>query len=242
MGELLLSSDHVVFSLSLGLLFALLLLELAATMIGGSVFGTGHDVSGDVSVGESDFDIGTDEVPDLHTMMSGEAAAEGDLTAPDGFSALIGIGQSPLMIWLAAVLLGFGVAGFAMQAACALVIGHTLPALLALPIAAIAALAFAKRFANGFARMLPKIETTATSHRLLGGLKGVVSQGTSRTGSAAEVRPRDRHGNFHHLRCEPLRAQDIIPEGTEVLTLRQRQPNGTVELRIIPLSQTETAP
>jgi hypothetical protein len=44
------------------------------------------------------------------------------------------------------------------------------------------------------------------------------------------VRLRDRHDNIHHIRCEPLRDEDVIPEGTEVLTLRRRVP-GAERLR-----------
>lgn len=49
----------------------------------------------------------------------------------------------------------------------------------------------------------------------MGGLRGTVTQGTARAGSAAEVRLRDRHGNLHFMRCEPFHDADIIPEGAE---------------------------
>jgi hypothetical protein len=66
-------------------------------------------------------------------------------------------------------------------------------------------------------------------------LRGTVTQGTARRGSPAEVRLRDRHGNTHYQRCEPWHEADVIPEGTEVVTLRMRRPDGGWSLRILPI-------
>jgi membrane protein implicated in regulation of membrane protease activity len=145
----------------------------------------------------------------LHT----HEAAEVD----HGFAALIGLQNMPLMIWLAALLFSFGTAGFMVQK-----LTGGLPIWLAVAMAAMAALAFTRTFARGFARLVPKFETTATSVQFMGGLRGVVTQGTARVGAAAEVKLRDRHGNLHFVRCEPFSVEDQIVEGTEVLTLRKR--------------------
>jgi hypothetical protein len=114
-------------------------------------------------------------------------------------------------------------------------VGPPLSPCVAVPIALFGALKFARGFSASFARLIPRYETTATKAQFMGGLRGVVSQGIARQGAAAEVRVRDRHGNLHHLRCEPFRATDIIPEGTEVLTLRTRLGPDHWGLRVVPV-------
>jgi hypothetical protein len=96
------------------------------------------------------------------------------------------------------------------------------------------AVAFTRLFGSALAGLLPQIETTATSAQFMGGLRGIVTQGTARQGAPAEVRLRDRHGNTHHMRCEPFRDTDVIEQGTEVLLLRKRTPGGWT-LQIVPL-------
>ena len=186
---MLLDPDYAPFTLALGLLAGLVLLELGALMIGTSLMG--------------------DE-------------AESPLAEPQAQGA-------PLMIRAAAFLLGFGSVGLIVQSLVAP------PPFVAPGVALILGIGFSRAFSRLFARALPRITTTATSAQFMGGLQGLVTQGTARRGSAAEVRLRDRHGNLHHFRLEPLNDADIIPEGTEVMTVRRREGTQFI-LRIIPLS------
>jgi hypothetical protein len=114
-------------------------------------------------------------------------------------------------------------------------LGAPLATGLAMLPAALAGLVVARVVAGIVGGLVKPNETTATGPQFLGGLRGIVTQGTARRGSAAEVRLRDRHGNLHFLRCEPFRETDVIPQGTEVLTLRQRNPGGGWGLRILPI-------
>ena len=61
---------------------------------------------------------------------------------------------------------------------------------------------------------------------------GVVTQGTARRGAPTEVRLTDRHGNTHYIRAEPLKDDDVIVAGTQVLVLRHKLNEG---YRIVPL-------
>jgi hypothetical protein len=131
--------------------------------------------------------------------------------------------------------MGFGLSGLILQSVVQNILGAPLGTTLAVLIAAVIGLGFARTFARFFGNLLPQIETTATSAQFMGGLRGIVTQGTARNGQPAEVRLRDRHGNTHYLRCEPFRESDVIREGTEVLTLRERLAKGGWGLRILPL-------
>lgn len=234
----LLSLPYVPFALALGFLLALLLVEVVALLVGGSVL-SGAGESADLSPLESSFDLDPGTEPDVPQLLAASEALD-DLGAaplePGGLSGLLGLGHSPFMVWLAALALGFGVSGLAVQSLATSTLGGPLPLLVVGAGALVLGLAFARRFARLFGRLLPGVETSATSIQFLGGLRGVVSQGTARSGSPAEVRLFDRHGNVHHLRCEPFVVGEEIPEGTEVLTLRERQGQGRWGLRIVRLS------
>jgi hypothetical protein len=239
MFQALLSTPYVPFALALGLLLALLGLELIALLLGGSLLGSGDADAPDVAGPEAQFDFAPDAEPDVGALLEASVAMEApDQDLPDGsagWAGLIGLGHTPFMIWLAALLMGFGLSGLILQSVVQNILGAPLGTTLAVLIAAVIGLGFARTFARFFGNLLPQIETTATSAQFMGGLRGVVTQGTARNGQPAEVRLRDRHGNTHYLRCEPFRDTDIIPEGTEVLTLRERLANGGWGLRILPL-------
>ncbi|MDK8871064.1 OB-fold-containig protein [Paracoccus sp. SSJ] len=237
MPDHLLSTAYVPFSLAFGLLVALLLLEIVALLVGGSLLAgeaDGPDIDTDLS---ATFDLEADAAPDMGELVAASdrmIAAEPQTAAPQGLATWLGLGHTPLTIWLAALLLAFGLSGFLMQTLAESLIAHPLPAWIAVPVASLIGIAFAARFAQAFARLLPQIETSATSAQFMGGLRGVVSQGNARHGSPAEVRLRDLHGNIHHLRCEPLLPDEVIAEGTRVLTVRQRVPGSkSWTLRII---------
>lgn len=228
-----LTPAYVPFALALGLLVALLMLEVLVQLVGGSLLG-GDAPEIDAGI-ESSFDFDPGAEPDVAALVD---MADADVPAPSGgdasiASSLLGLGKAPTMIWVASVLTGFGVTGLVVQGAASAVFGAPLPGLVASIPAAIVAFGFARAFAGVFARLVPATETTATRVQFMGGLRGYVSQGVARRGSPAEVRLRDRHGNTHYLRCEPFADADVIPEGTAVLTLRQRRGPDDWELRIV---------
>lgn len=227
----LLSGPFLPFSLALSLLIGLLALELVALALGASLFGTDGalpDVAPDPA-----FDLPAGAEPDL-TALVAASEAMGSAPAPETGGtamALLGLGRVPFAIWLAALLLGFGVGGMAIQTAT----GAALPGWLAALPAAAMGLGAARFVAATLSNLVRQNETTATGPQFLGGLRGLVTQGTARRGSPAEVRLRDRHGNIHYQRCEPWRDGDVIPEGTDVITLRERRPGGGWGLRILPI-------
>lgn len=214
------------FSIALGLLFGLMLLEILAALVGGTLLGLG---------GEAEFDLDIDtglegadgfDLADADMLEVGEAP---NLDAATGPGDWLGLSKAPTMVWVAALLLGFGLTGLIVQT----ITGSIIPSGITAIAAALAGVGFARQFAGVFARLIPKSESTALSERSLGRRKGVVSQGTAARGKPAEVRVVDGHGNMHHLRAEPLRDDVAIPPGTEVLVMRQPGGHG---YRLIPLS------
>ena len=256
MFDLLLSDGMFPFTLALALLFGLLALEVVFGLLGGTLLGAGADGADldgpdldgpdlDVDMpdlGDMDIDLGLDgtdiDIGDLELADAGLDGPDldgpdldGDLPdgAPDGagsVAAWLGFGKMPALIWLASILLAFGLSGLVIQSVADSLFGAPLPAWLpALPAAA-AAIWFARQFGALFARLLPKMETEALSERHLGRRAGVVTQGTASRGRPAEVRVTDRSGNAHSLRAEPLRDDVTIPQGTKVMVLRHRHESG----------------
>lgn len=239
------------FSFALALLFGLAALELAALLIGTSFLGgesdagidagDGPDLGGADLADMGDLSLEADGLGDLGDVdladIDGLDAAEGSdalQAGGGGLSAWLGLGQMPMLIWLATVLLGFGLSGTALQMALRDLLSMTAPAWMASVPAAGFALWFARRFGAGFARILPQVETEALSDRSLGRRRGVVTQGTAAKGRPAEVRVMDGYGNAHYLRAEPLAKGEEIAQGTEVLVIRDRRQDAYV---LIPLSE-----
>lgn len=240
MFDLYLTEPFIPFTVALALLFGLLALEIVLALLGGTLLGLGAEPDLDLDLeldvpdlGDLDLDLG-DVDPQLFDLAEPELDAGGPdaPSTPFGPASWLGLGRVPTLIWLAAMLLAFGISGLVLQNLAAALVGSALPAVLASVPSAVAAIWFARRFGAAFARLLPKTETTALSARHLGRRTGVVTQGTARRGKPTEVRVIDRHGNTHYLRGEPLRDDDEIPAGTRVVVLRHRLEDG---YRLVPL-------
>jgi len=244
--DTLLSGAYAPFTFAIALLFGLLILELAFALLGGTLLGAGGaDADIDMDV---DFDIGDlgdmaevgvdldglDMDPSEFELPSPEDIAgeiDGAPEAAPGIAAWLGLGKVPGLIWLAVFLLAFGMGGIVLQNIAGAIIAP-LPLYLAIPPVVIAALWFARGFGTVFARLLPKTETQSVAQSSLGRRTGVVTQGTAKRGTPAEVRVTDRFGNSHYLRAEPMQDHDEIVQGAEVLVLRHRPTGGFRLLQI----------
>jgi hypothetical protein len=161
----------------------------------------------------------TDFAPDL------DADADGDMGAGDvgdGLLAFLGIGRLPLMIWLALFLMLFTLIGFGGQQLVQSLSGEILPALLAGPAAALAALPFTAILARPLARIMPKDETTAVSLDSLVGRFAWVEIGTARRGSPARAKVLDIHSHAHFIMVEPDNDDQAFLAGEKLLLVRRQ--------------------
>ena len=239
--DFLLEGAFAPFTLALALLTGLMVLELVALLLGGSLIGSDGDADLDLGageVGELDLDLNGSDLGGVEGLDAADldlSDAEFDLElAPDapvgagvsaqpGLAAWLGLGRMPMVIWLGTVLLGFGLSGMGMQVALSSTFGLTAPAWAAAIPSGAFAFWFARIFGAAFARVLPQTKTEVLSERNLGRRRGVVTQGTAAKGRPAEVRVIDGYGNAHYLRAEPLKDGDSIAQGTEVLVIRDRR-------------------
>ncbi|MEO1775537.1 MAG: OB-fold-containig protein [Pseudomonadota bacterium] len=207
------------FAGALGLVAGLCLLEVLMAFAGLSMLGeAGADAGGDLGV-----DAGTEVGFDAEADADFDAEVEAGGAAAGGLLSWLGVGQVPLMIWLAGTLTAFGIAGYGLQLLAATVLGAPAPALLAAGVALVPGVAAGASVARLLGRLVPKTESTAISTRSYGGRRGVITTGTARRDNPAEVRFRDAHGNTHYTMVEPIHDDDELPEGTEVAIVRLRE-------------------
>lgn len=143
-------------------------------------------------------------------------------SGPSAFLSWIGARDVPCLIWLVSFLTMFGLFGLIIQSIALTVLGAPLFTLLAVLVAIMPALAITRVIANWVALIMPKTETSAMRTRFLGGHSGTITQGTASRGKPAEAKIKDRHGNMHYLRVEPLNDDGIFPQGSDVTVIRKR--------------------
>ncbi len=208
MTEIFFNAQSYPFSIALLIVLGLFLLEIISLILGNSILsieGDGPEMDLDL---DADFDIDTDPV---------ELSV-----APSGLLGWIGVKDVPLLIWLVSFLTMFGLSGLVLQNAVVSIFGAALPALPA-SLAGFTIGLFGARFiARLIARIIPRHESAAMRKRFLGGHHGIITQGTARRGKPAEAKIKDRFGNFHYLRVEPLDDKDSIAQGAAVHVIRRK--------------------
>ena len=139
----------------------------------------------------------------------------------DGLFSLIGLGRLPLMVWLPVALGLFAMLGVSIQALAADLFGDPFNRWVAAGISSIASLPLTGFVSRPLARILPHDETSAISTDQLLGRRGVITDGTARTGSPARARVHDLHGQAHHVMVEPHDSGDELAAGAEILLVRR---------------------
>jgi hypothetical protein len=204
------------FAIALAVVAGLFILEIISSVLWATVLGLGGEGPDlDIDV-DADFDLTMDidiEGPDVDS---------GTSTAPSGLLSWLGARDVPFLIWLVSFLTMFGLAGLIIQSGAAGLFGRPLPAMIATGLACVPALGVTRVIANWVALIMPKTETSAMRTRYLGGHHGTITQGTATRGKPAEAKIKDRHGNFHYLRVEPLDDDGEFAQGADVTVIRKR--------------------
>jgi membrane protein implicated in regulation of membrane protease activity len=142
---------------------------------------------------------------------------DSDSDGTGGPLAYLNAGHLPLTLFVASAATVFGVTGLAVQQIAASIVGASLPLLAAIPIAAVAAIPGTHMISKGLGALLPKTETTAISGEDLIGREGEVMAGEGTRGSPVQVKLRDEHGQAHYVMVEPVRDDDTLSQGQNVV-------------------------
>lgn len=195
------AASNLPFTVALGLMLVLVLVELVGFLAG---------------VGLSDWLHG--HVPDLTDADGAEVAGE---SFAGRFIGWLGIGRVPALIVLAVFLTCFGLLGLTLQAFAVALTGGLLSAFLAAPLAFIAALPCVRIGSLLLGRVLPRDETQVASRRSLVGHVATIVLGQARAGSPAQAKVRDDAGQMQYVMVEPDSIDDAFGPGDAVLLVAQ---------------------
>ena len=131
------------------------------------------------------------------------------------------VGKVPVLILLAAFLLGFGVTGLIVQETSQSVLGLYLwPILVAIP-AFLVALPTTRYLGLTISRIMPKEETDAVSRNAFIGAVATIIRGEAEKGKPAEAKLRDVNGTTHYILVEPDQIGLKFAQGNEVLLVKK---------------------
>jgi hypothetical protein len=152
-----------------------------------------------------------------------DGGPDADATHSPGITLLdwLGLGDIPLLIWLTSLLACFTLLGIAIQQVAAALLGAPIPPGFAAGGALLGGLTLNTFVANGLARVLPGLETTAISSDDLVRLRGTVLESAARRGHPARAKVVDHHGQAHYVMVEPHEDGDVIAQGETALLVRR---------------------
>ncbi|MFA9480374.1 YqiJ family protein [Phycisphaerales bacterium AB-hyl4] len=221
MFEFLLATENLPFTIALGVMVLLGLLEGVTTVLGMGASSFLDAVLPDVDI-DADLDINTFDL----TTADGDLDL-GDVASHGPVAKLMGwmhIGRVPVLILLALFLFAFGMAGLFVQMFAEGLTGMLLPAVLAVVPAFIAAMFVVHYTGMLLAKIIPKDETSAVGVDSFVGRVAQITLGTARRGSPAQAKLRDQHGQTHYVMVEPDSDDAVFDQGIHVLLVKRDGP------------------
>lgn len=197
--EFLLADANLPFTLALGLMLGIALLEGLGLLAG--------------------FDISRS----LDDLLFGAEVEMGESEAPGALAPLawLHIGIVPMLMLLVVFLTAFGGMGLVVQGLALRGLGHPLAAAWASGLALLASLPILRIVGGGLKKLLQD-QTRAVSQDALVGTTGTIVVGTAQAGQPAQARLQDEHGQSHYVMVEPTTPAEVFETGTEVLLVERR--------------------
>lgn len=191
------AAPNIVFTVSLGVLALLLMLEFAGSGLSDVVEGMFPDIDADVA----DVD---------------------DASMPSQFLSWLRSGRVPMLMVFAVFLGVFGAGGLLLQHVVATLFGAPLQAAIASLTMLPLSLPLVKMAAAVLARMMPRDETAVISREDLIGRIAVIVTGHARKGFPAQAKLRDEFRTTHYLMVEPDQDDVELRQGEEVALMARR--------------------
>jgi len=196
------ASETAPFAVAIGLTVAITLLELL-----GLLLGTQPSAAVDNALPDFDADVDGVGLGPLSETLS-----------------WLSFGRLPALIVIILLTTSFGLCGFALQEALRSAFGFAINPWLASVPAVFGAAVLTRHLGLALARIMPKEETEAVSTKAFVGRIATVFRGVAGPGAPAEAKLTDIHGKTHYLLVEPDQGEAAMPEGSEVLIVRQEGP------------------
>jgi len=200
MFSLLFSDANFIFSVAIGIVFGIALLEVIGLLFGLSLMGLLDDVS-PVDV-DADVDLNATGISPLFSWLS--------------------LDRLPLMIWLTLLLISFGLAGYIINYFSLLSFDSTLSRVISIPLAFILAILFTARSGGFLSRLLPKNESSAVNTADFSGSVAIITLGEARIDSPAEAKYVDAFEQAHYLMVEPMDEEECFVQGDRVILVSRK--------------------
>lgn len=195
-------SETAPFAVAIGLTLAIMLIELAGLLLGAQ-----PSAILDSALPDLDADVPEIELGPLSQTLS-----------------WLSFGKLPALVVLILLTTSFGLIGFAGQEALRRAFGFVLdPWIASFPAGLLAVLA-TRHAGLALARLMPREESDAVSTKAFIGRVATVFRGVAAPGHPAEAKLTDIHGKTHYVLIEPDDGEASMPEGSEVVIIRQQGP------------------
>jgi hypothetical protein len=147
--------------------------------------------------------------------------AEADAGLTGQCLAWLHVGRVPLLVVLILLLLGFSIAGLALQYAVHACFGVVVKPAIAVVFAIPCALFFAHRAGGFIGKFVPSIQSSALSEADFVGAVAQIVTGSASRGVAAQARLVDKFGQPHYVRVEPVSDDAILVRGIRIVLVEQ---------------------
>lgn len=205
MGELLLNSNNLAFTIALVIMLIIAILEGLGTVLGYGLSSALEGIAPEL---------------DLDTSIDADVGTSGALSR---FLGWLRIGKVPILMLLIIFLFLFGIIGLFVQICVKESLGFFLHFILAIPIAIVLSLPCVRVLGGLIEKLMPKDETTAVSSISLIGRVATITLGVARVNYSAEAKVRDQHGLTHYIRVEPESEEFEFKQGDEVLLVSMNE-------------------
>jgi uncharacterized membrane protein YuzA (DUF378 family) len=195
------ASETAPFAVALGVTLAIALIEFAGLLLGAQ-----PSAAVESALPDLDADAGLELGPLSQSL------------------SWLSFGKLPALVVLILLSASFGLLGFVEQDLMRRIFGFALTPWVAAVPAAIGAAFVTRHVGLALARIMPKEETDAVSTRAFVGRVATVFRGIARHGHPAEAKLTDIHGKTHYVLIEPDSGEVDMPEGSEVVIIRQEGP------------------
>lgn len=194
------ASETAPFAVAIGLTLAIAVIELLGLMLGAQ-----PSAAVDGALPDLDTDLPDIKLGPLSQTLS-----------------WLSFGKLPALVVLILITASFGLTGFALQEVLRQTLGFALDPWIA-SVPAVFGAAFVTRHVGlAIARIMPREETEAVSTKAFVGRVATVFRGVAGPGMPAEAKLTDIHGKTHYLLIEPDEGEPSMPEGSEVVIIRQQ--------------------
>lgn len=196
------AAETAPFAVALGLMLAIAVIELI-----GFVLGLQPSAMVDNALPDLDADAPEVELGPLSQTLS-----------------WLSFGKLPALVVLILITASFGLIGFAGQEMLRRLFGFAIDPWIASVPAAVGAALVTRHVGGALGRIMPREETEAVSTKAFVGRVATVFRGIAQPGRPAEAKLTDIHGKTHYVLVEPDEGEVDMPEGSEVVIIRQEGP------------------